>query len=309
MSNVITFDVSKQEEIKELTGKSKKSEKEYRNSGTRHGVHSGTRSRYFCLLLYPDNPVHMDVLEWVKQKEDYVAILHNADILSNDSDSDNTLDSVLEGSDDSETHDNQAKDHWHVLVRFPNVRTLKGVKKYFGNDIDNFVKICSDPYSFALYMLHDTYDCKKKSKHLYSYNDLEGVTSLKTRLFSNRRGVFVEHYLTQIIEIIDARQVISLRSLMKYLIRQQLFDLMEFVTSHAFLVKSLLIDKEQLDSGYGSDSFIPEHVSDDEPLISGFYENCDSDIIAPDFLFSQRTQEIVPSNRSQRRKRQKKSKK
>lgn len=290
-------------------------------SDSRHGVHASVRSRYFLFLLYPDNPIHVRVYDWIVKNEDFISILHDSDVKSTaafDSDLDfidDSSDSVVNPDDDFETLSDSLtvdlkKAHYHVLVRFPNARTIKGVRKYFNFEIDRFVEVCSDPYSTAQYFIHDTYECHVLGKHLYSISDVQGSSSLKARLFSARKYAFSENILTQLISIIEGRSVTSMRSLFKFLITHDLPDLLEFCLSHSYLVRTLLISEDKF-SGYGNDSFLVEKRHDDSPLsvqLSApkresffkaveqlIYDNVHTD--SPD---------LVLSNRSQRRKSKKK---
>lgn len=266
---------------------------------SRHNKYASPRSRYFMFLLYPDNPDHMEVLSWIRDNLHYIAVLHDRDLL------DHADDSELGDFSDalSESDFALAKPHYHVLVRFSNCRTINGVRKYFGFLIDKWIQVCSDPYASALYMTHNTFGSVKKKKFRYSLNDVEGTPNLKKRLFSDFSSLFTEQILTRLIEIIERRNCMSLRSLIKYLIVSQQFDLLDYVVSHVYVVNNLLVPSVSVPSDDSPAHEVDSYRAmkkDSQPLCKQrLFKAVDDllhDSVSTDFPV------LVPKNRSQSRK-------
>lgn len=247
-----------------------------KRKGSRNGLHAGARSRYFALLLYPDNPDHMDVLDWIQRNESYVLILHQPE-------------------------DDDKKPHYHLILHFPNARTLNGVQKYFAHEIDSFIRVCTDPYSFIQYMMHNTYECKKKNKSVYSLSDLQGTAELIRLLVPMQKQKFTESIVTELVNIIEGRQICYFRSLIKYLVRVGNVALLDYVVSHSYFVRGLLLDPSKF-SSYGEST--PEQQTDDEnlpvkPFLKDLFEkhfadSCvSSDPIVSDYLFTSCSQEVT----------------
>lgn len=240
----------------------------------RDGLHSGKRSRYFSLLLWCDNPEHMEVYDWITKEESYISILH-------------------------EPEEDDRKPHYHVILHFQNARTLNGVEKYFNHQVDRFVRICNDPYAFAQYMLHNTFECKKKQKKRYSLSDVNGTGELIRLLYPVKKLQYTETILVELLNIIETRQVISLRSLIKILIRTKNSILLEYVTSHSFFVKSLLLDPAKF-NGYGEKTVEQENDEKNlpvSPYLKDIYDrhfadtSVQSDTLVPDFICD-KTQDV-----------------
>ena len=158
------------------------------------------RARYFTFILYPDNPYHMQFLDYLEASHDGFYILHEAG-------ADNY--SLPLPAFQYEQH--TEKSHFHVVVRFKNPRTVSGFMKkipyvkYFKalplenlNDetksrfytiydiscvdipveevykqVVEHVEPISDIYGYAQYMLHRDFDSYVRGKHQYSLGDVK----------------------------------------------------------------------------------------------------------------------------------------
>lgn len=282
---------------------------------SKHNVYASARTRYFFLLLYPDNELHMEVFDWVQKNMQYIAILHDRDLADHSDDSElgdfsavSSVDSSdsVPSSDDSESIDLK-KPHYHVLIRFPNCRTIAGVRKYFGFTIDRFIQECSDPYASAMYMTHNTFGSIKKNKYRYSLNDVLGTPNLKKRLFSDFQSLYTEQILTQLIEIIENRNCMSLRSLIKYLILSQQFDLLDYTVSHVYVVNNLLLssvvvpDCDSDDVSCSVSEPYKRKLQDDVPLVKQRFFRAVDDLLHDSV--STAVPDLIPQNRAQRRRR------
>lgn len=123
------------------------------------------RSRYFAFILYPDNAAQMDWLEYLKAHDDIVYILHEAEcgkVAPN-----NLL--TMAGNDEP-PHD--FKNHYHVMIRFRNPHYLTGFVKSSCGAISH-AEAVKDVYSYAKYMIHDTYEALKAHKKEYTAADVQ----------------------------------------------------------------------------------------------------------------------------------------
>lgn len=146
---------------------------------------SNTRYKWFTLILYPENPYHMEYLEWIHDTDlDFAYILHEVEL-----------------NDDG----SEKKPHYHVLIHFDSQRSPQAVASSLGTmpciqDGDKFVPLygdnletmrinapekivdkplvsfpytctfCRDPHDYLHYMIHDTFASRHKKK--YNYSDI-----------------------------------------------------------------------------------------------------------------------------------------
>lgn len=117
---------------------------------------NNTRSSWFIMILYPDDDRHSSILRYVENHRvlfpSFVWILHDKDL------------------DDSGS---LKKPHIHFLYKRRDKTTVKAQLKFFEGLID-YIEPCSDYHSYIYYMLHDTIQCEREGKHLYSVLELHG---------------------------------------------------------------------------------------------------------------------------------------
>lgn len=81
------------------------------------------RVRNIGLILYPEDNSHMLALDYIKHNyENYIWILHNRDLKENGE---------------------IKKEHFHVLLHFPNARTISTLSKQLGISENLFYEIKS----------------------------------------------------------------------------------------------------------------------------------------------------------------------
>lgn len=115
-------------------------------------------ARNHMLLLYPENEVHRKAYDIIRKSYDYAGILHNRDYFT-------------EGEKQGELK----KEHWHVVVRFPNARWSSAICKELGIET-NYIEQVKSLENALQYLLH--YNDENKAK--YEIEDVEGP--LKTKL-------------------------------------------------------------------------------------------------------------------------------
>lgn len=119
------------------------------------------RDRSHCLLLYPDDPTHVEAMRIIERLFDYASILHDADV---------TEDGELK------------KAHWHVVLRFNQPRWSSALAMELGIT-ENYIE---KPRSFSnalLYLIH----FNDPDKAQYSPDLVKG--SLKPRLLKEMAKV------------------------------------------------------------------------------------------------------------------------
>lgn len=100
------------------------------------------RGRNWCLLLYPDDPSHVECLEKLqKLGYNYCAVLHDSDIYSEDD------------CDAAHPVGTLKKPHYHVVLAFPNARYQIPLGKELGIK-ENYVSLARNLDGALLYLLH-----------------------------------------------------------------------------------------------------------------------------------------------------------
>lgn len=126
-------------------------------------------SRYhtFELILYPDNLVHLTLIDFIRSQFRYALILHNQD-------------KKEDGS--------FKKEHWHVLIYYENAKTESAVRRYFLDNqlIDNptLINYKNDLKEAVRYLIH----VENNDKHKYSIEEIESnfeIGSYFNNLISN----------------------------------------------------------------------------------------------------------------------------
>lgn len=112
------------------------------------------RSRVHMLLLYPDNELHCQAVEKIKQSYDYAMILHNRDVTS-------------EGE--------LKKEHWHIVLRFNQAVWSSAICKDLGIE-QNYIENVKRFDNAIQYLIH--YNDSDKAQ----YNVDEVLGNLKQRL-------------------------------------------------------------------------------------------------------------------------------
>lgn len=207
------------------------------------------RTRWFRLVLYPDNLYHEEVMEYLKsEKNPYQGayILHQAE-------------------------SDEKKEHWHVLLYFPNCRTQAGVVKMFGkgnfrklgeslepcpdtSGIDeseievsdivgpSLVEPVSDIHSTAMYLLHKTFAALREGKKEYSLSDFKAFHNdyeLVNSLFELDKITSSGSQLQEVIRYIDEYKIKNLKDLIITLYFNEP-QLVKYVENHSYLIKNIL---------------------------------------------------------------------
>ena len=215
------------------------------------------RSRWFSLVLYPDNSYHVDFMTYLQnKKKEYYSEFQGFYIYH-------------------QPEDNEKKAHWHLILYFPNERTVGGVCKLFGKgnyyidsrgkkravfDLTGFPKdieiqvcdnvtpdICeavSDIHSIYQYLLHRTYDSFLKGKRVYDRKDIKyinndfEVVSAVVELPKKIAPAGAE--LIEIMTYIENERLLNMSSLLHFLYINDRGDLIKYIERHSYLVKSIV---------------------------------------------------------------------
>lgn len=123
---------------------------------------SSRRAQWFGMILYPDDPDHVWMLNYLEDKAyvfQYAYILHDRDVWEDDG------------------HDHKKGDlkkpHYHVIYKLKTRSTASAQTKFWLGVHNEAV---SNPESYLMYMLHATPESRHKTP--YSRDELKGVKSV-----------------------------------------------------------------------------------------------------------------------------------
>ena len=118
-----------------------------------------TRSRLWCVLLYPEDESHANALGLIRQSFNYVGILHDKDSWTED--------------DEKENPEHKAgtlkKPHYHLILKFTQARWNTALAADLGI-MPNYLEQCRSFDSAAVYLVHDGLE----DKYQYEAEALEG---------------------------------------------------------------------------------------------------------------------------------------
>lgn len=117
------------------------------------------RSRLWCVLLYPDDPTHVQALESIREQFNYVGILHDKDTWTEDE---------VKDKPDHKPGDLK-KAHYHLILKFTQARWNTALATELGIGI-NYFEQCRNWEYAAPYLVHDGLN----DKFQYDTSELEG---------------------------------------------------------------------------------------------------------------------------------------
>lgn len=145
------------------------------------------RKRYMNLLLYPEDPKHLEAIEKIKQSYDYAMILHERDIYTKE--------------DEAKNSDNKEgtlkKPHWHVVLRFKNQVWNTALAKDLGIGV-NYIQ---EPRSFdnsLMYLIH----YNDPDKVQYDISEVKGNITTKLKELINASNKTEGEKVVEIIQYI-----------------------------------------------------------------------------------------------------------
>ena len=144
------------------------------------------RDRKWTMILYPEDPTHKSAMEKLELGGyKYVAILHDSDVWE-------------EGESENHVAGEPKKEHWHVVLKFPQARWNTALSDELGIPINYFQK-CANFDAACLYLVH----ANAENKHQYDPAALFGtlVHVVNKLLADDDEGVRV----LEIVKQIDAR--------------------------------------------------------------------------------------------------------
>lgn len=143
------------------------------------------RKRNWTMLLYPEDPTHTDAMEKLAAGGyKYVAILHDKDVWG-------------EGESEKYAAGEPKKEHWHVVLKFPQARWNTAVAEELGI-APNYLEACANFDAACLYLVH----ANAEDKHQYEPSALFGnlVSTVTKLLADDDEGTRV----LEIVKTIDA---------------------------------------------------------------------------------------------------------
>lgn len=152
------------------------------------------RSRNFCFVLYPEDKTHVDAVAKLSEGYKYLAVLHDRDVY----DADDTDDDALVGT--------PKKEHWHIVVKFPQARWNSAVAKELGI-AENYVQKCVSLESYLIYMLH------ADLPHKAQYDKSEAFGTMTKDLLRALQTVKTpDEKALEVIDIIDSMGYCDMRT-------------------------------------------------------------------------------------------------
>lgn len=107
------------------------------------------QSKTHAMILYPENPQHMNILHYLQTQTVYkfIAMRHKSGGNITAEDEELNLEQSINGG---------CKEHIHVMVEVPKKQTAKGFQRIFGGIIEYSITVMS-PIDYILYMQHKTF--------------------------------------------------------------------------------------------------------------------------------------------------------
>lgn len=158
------------------------------------------RVRTIGIILWTDNPNHKLALDFIIHNfENYIYILHDRDI-----------------KDDGEIK----KEHYHVILHFPNARTIKTLSKKLNVEENNFYIIKSFTGQLR-YLIH--YDDDEKTR--YNVEEVKGTLFMLSKFKSSIKGSQDETAdVSQIYEFIFDNDISDLSILLDFVLDNKLYS-------------------------------------------------------------------------------------
>ena len=114
------------------------------------------RSRNWNLVLYPEDETHLNVMAKLNRGYQFVAIKHDKDTWE-------------DGENPNHAAGELKKEHWHVVLKFPQARYQEAVAKELGIE-KNYLEKCNSFEGSTLYLVHHGFP----NKHQYDPEELFG---------------------------------------------------------------------------------------------------------------------------------------
>lgn len=158
------------------------------------------RVRTIGIILWTDNPNHKLALDFIIHNfENYIYILHDRDI-----------------KDDGEIK----KEHYHVILHFPNARTIKTLSKKLNVEENNFYIIKSFTGQLR-YLIH--YDDDEKTR--YNVEEVKGTLFMLSKFKRSIKGSQDETAdVSQIYEFIFDNDINDLTILLDFVLDNNLYS-------------------------------------------------------------------------------------
>lgn len=118
-----------------------------------------SRGRIFCLVLYPENDIHNEVIKLLQGKYNILGICHDRDVYEEDNEETGTKKGDIK------------KCHHHIIVKFENARNLNALAKEL-NCESNLIQKVDSFEGMCKYLLHKDYPQKTQYQKCELYGNL-----------------------------------------------------------------------------------------------------------------------------------------
>lgn len=171
-----------------------------------HDTDKPSKYGWFAVVLYPDNPEHMDVLRYLEEfplsYPKCVYILHDKDVWTAED----------EQEDAAHVAGTAKKPHIHVMFKVPKQGTVNGVIRSFAGVID-YVEGITSPDAYIEYMTHSDFKSRKQGKVVYDPITFRGSRDLIIKAFN--KTVILFNCVAELTQV--ANESGSLTSLVEYI--------------------------------------------------------------------------------------------
>lgn len=139
------------------------------------------QNRRYRLILYPDDPIHVDALAYiVSHFDNHIWILHDKDI---------------------EADGSPKKPHYHIIIEFPSARWNTAVSKEL-NITPNYMLPCNCFDKALEYLIH----YNQEDKHQYSIDDCFGTLVGKLKDLLNKGKKSECEKIIDMLDFIDEQE-------------------------------------------------------------------------------------------------------
>lgn len=158
------------------------------------------KGRRWGIILWTDNDTHLNALDYIKRNyQNYIYILHDRDVKE-----DNTL----------------KKSHYHVILYFPNQKSLSSLKSQLKLNDSDFYEIKSMSGQLR-YLIH--YD--DDDKYQYNVNDVKGSTFLMRKFANSIKNINSElEESSAIVEFIMDDSTTTLYQVFQFVIDNDIYS-------------------------------------------------------------------------------------
>lgn len=164
------------------------------------------RSRLWCVLLYPEDPSHLQALDIIRSSYNYVGILHDKDTWTDEDE----LQNPEHKSGDLK------KPHYHLILKFSQARWNTALVSDLGIAV-NYLEQCRNFENAGVYLVHWGLD----DKFQYDISELEGPLSSDVERLLKPRSE--KDRVSLLLSLIDGMAWVTYRDVLNIALENDLY--------------------------------------------------------------------------------------